>query len=110
MATYYFWSKPKSRFSLNAAVGAHYLFASKLEENQAGRWNEISSEPSGRMNYSMMVGAGYSITLGDGWEFLINPTISYFLDEVRSKEVPYRLNQQSVGINFMVSKTLFKKD
>lgn len=104
--TYYFWSTPRRRFNLTASVGAHYLLKAKVQERINEQWITLSNENLNRLNYSFSAGAGYNINLNKGWELMINPSLTYYFKEVKSQDVPYLLTEESLGLNFMLSKTL----
>lgn len=108
-ATYYFWSAPRSRFNLSAALGAHYLLSATVKEKINDEWVTLSNDQLNRMNYSFTAGAGYNIMMGKGWELMINPTLTWFLKEIKSHDVPYSVREEAMGLNFMLSKTLGSK-
>jgi hypothetical protein len=104
--TYYFWTNRKRRFNLAASAGVHYLLSARVREKVNGEWVILNNDNLNTINYSLMAGAGYNLNLNRGWELLINPTYTYFLREVKNNELPYDLNQRSVGLNIMLSRTL----
>ena len=108
-ATYYFWDTRRRRFSLNASAGIRYLLSARVKEQINGEWITLSDDGLNRFNSSFSVGAGYSMLLNKGWEVTVSPTLTYFLLEVKSSELPYNLNQHSIGVNFMLTKTLGSK-
>jgi len=105
-ATYYFWTTQGGRFNLAASAGAHYLMSSQVKEKINGQWISLSDENMSKVNYSFIIGVGYNINLSKGWELMINPALTYYLREIQDDRLPYNLNQQSFGLNIMLSKTL----
>lgn len=105
-ATYYFWSTTHGRFNFNAIAGLHYLLASETTEKINGEWSTLPDENPDKVNYNLMIGAGYNLNLNKGWELMINPSLTFFLKDVKVNNVPYNINQRSVGLNIMLSKTL----
>ena len=105
-ATYYFLSTPRGRFNIAAAAGVNYLLSSTVKEKVDGRWITLSNDELNKVNYSLIVGAGYNITFNKGWELMINPALTYNLRQVRNNQLPYQLNQRPFGLNVMLSKTL----
>lgn len=105
-ATYYFWTTQHSRFNLTASLGVHYLLSSTVKEKINDEWITISNGSNNTMNYSFSAGAGYNIMMGRGWELMINPVLTWQLREIKSREVPYSLREEALGLNFMLSKTL----
>ena len=104
--TYYFWSRAKSRFNLSASADMHYLLSSQIKEKVNGQWVSLGDNTPNKINYSFTLGAGYNITLYKGLELMIRPSLRYFTSDIKSTELPYKLNQRSVGISFMLSKTI----
>jgi hypothetical protein len=109
-ATYYFWKKERSRFNLTTSAGLHYLVLADIREKIAGEWVSLSNENLNRQNFSFAIGAGYNINLKQGWEIMINPVLTYFTQKVKNQELPYSFNQQLIGLNLMLSKTLGSKN
>ncbi len=109
-ATYYFWKKERSRFNLTTSAGLHYLVLADIREKTAGEWVSLSNENLNRQNFSLAIGAGYNINLKQGWEIMINPVLTYFTQKVKNQELPYSFNQQLIGLNLMLSKTLGSKN
>lgn len=107
-ATYYFLSSARSRFNANATLGAHYLIAAEVKEKINGQWVDLNNQDLEKMNYSLMIGAGYNISLHQGWELMLNPTVTYYLKNVNSENLPYSQRPRFFGFNFMLSKTLGK--
>jgi hypothetical protein len=105
-ATYYFWSGQRGRFNLTAAAGAHYLIRADVKEKIDQRWAKLSSKDLSKVNYSLMLGAGYNIKLQKGLELMINPALTFYLKDLKSGELPYHVREESFGVNFMLSKTL----
>lgn len=101
--SYYFWATPKGRFNIMASAGTHYLFSSQVKSKMEGQWITLTNKDLNKVNYSGTIGAGYNFRFNE-WELMINPTINYFARDVKSKELPYSLNNQSLGLNFMLSK------
>ena len=106
--TYYFWSRAKSRFNLSASADMHYLLSAQIKEKVNDQWVTLGDNTTNKTNYSFTIGAGYNITLYKGLELMIRPSLRYFTSVIKSAELPYKLNQRSVGINFMLSKTIGK--
>lgn len=104
--TYYFWATPRGRFNIMASAGTHYLFSSEVKSKIDGEWISLSNENLNKINYSGMIGAGYNLRLNEEWELMINPALTYFARDVKSEELPYRLTNQSLGLNIMLSKKL----
>ena len=104
--TYYFWTGERSRFNFSASVGAHYLVSAQAKERINGEWVELNSDNIDKLNYNLSVGAGYSMLFNNGWELQINPTLTYFMKNVKNEELPYSFNQQSVGLQLMLLKKL----
>lgn len=104
--TYYFWTGERSRFNFSASAGAHYLVSAQAKERINGEWVELNSDNIDKLNYNLSVGAGYSMLFNKGWELQINPTLSYFIKNVKNEELPYSYNQQSVGLQLMLLKKL----
>ncbi len=104
--TYYFWTGERSRFNLSASAGAHYLVSAQVKEKINGQWIELNPDNIEKLNYNLSVGAGYSIHFNKGWELQINPTLTYFMKNVKNEELPYSYNQQSVGLQIMALKKL----
>ncbi|WKZ60330.1 MAG: hypothetical protein QY309_02370 [Cyclobacteriaceae bacterium] len=104
--TYYFWTGERSRFNFSASAGAHYLVSAQAKERINGEWVELNSDNIEKLNYNLSVGAGYSMLFNKGWELQINPTLSYFIKNVKNEELPYSYNQQSVGLQLMLLKKL----
>ena len=108
-ATHYFWSTSRTRFNVSGLAGVHYLVSSDVKEKLNGNWVSLSNDDLNKFNYTFMISAGYNINLARGWELMINPSLTYYLRKVKNSELPYDLNQQSLGLNFMLSKTLNRK-
>jgi hypothetical protein len=106
--TYYFWSRAKSRFNLSASADMHYLLSAQIKEKVNDQWVTLRDNTTNKTNYSFTIGAGYNITLYKGLELMIRPSLRYFTSAIKSAELPYKLSQRSVGINFMLSKTIGK--
>lgn len=104
--TYYFWTGERSRFNFSASAGAHYLVSAQAKERINGEWVELNSDNIEKLNYNLSVGAGYSMLFNKGWELQINPTLTYFMKNVKNEELPYSFNQQSVGLQLMLLKKL----
>jgi hypothetical protein len=104
--TYYFWSRANSRFNFSASAGAHYLVSAQAKEKINGQWVELNPDSIDKLNYNVSVGAGYSMLFTKGWELQINPTLTYFVKNVKNEELPYSYNQQSVGLQVMLLKKL----
>jgi hypothetical protein len=104
--SYYFWQKQHRRFSLTASAGAHYLLQSTEKERVNGEWSTYKYNNGNRINYSLMIGAGYSINFKHGWELTLSPTMMYYLKSPQRKELPYNFNLRSADLNIAVSKTL----
>jgi hypothetical protein len=104
--TYYFWTGERSRFNFSASAGAHYLVSAQVKEKINGQWIELNPDNIEKLNYNLSVGAGYSILFNKGWELQINPTLTYFMKNVKNEELPYSYNQQSVGLQIMALKKL----
>jgi opacity protein-like surface antigen len=104
--TYYFWSTARRRFNFSAGIGAHFLLTETTREKLKGNWIPLNNESTNSTNYSFRIGAGYNINLNKGWELMINPTLTYYLRQVKSDRLPYNADQQSAGLNIMLSKTL----
>lgn len=104
--TYYFWTTPQRRFNIMASAGANYLVSARVQEKINNLWVALPTDNLNSMNYSMMVGVGYNLNLKKGWEVMINPSLTYYLREVKDKSLPYNLNQRSFGVMMMLSKTL----
>jgi hypothetical protein len=107
-ATYYFLSTARSRFNINATAGAHYLFTAEVREKINGEWVEFGNENLEKMNYSLMIGAGYNISIAQGWELMINPALTYYLKSANNESLPFSQRPRFFGLNFMLSKTLGK--
>jgi hypothetical protein len=105
-ATYYFWQGGRSRFNLMGGVSSHLLMSARVQERVGNAWVDLSEKRLNRTNYSASIGAGYSKMFGKGWEVHVNPTYTYFLREAKSQSVPYSLNQRSIGLMLMLSKSL----
>ena len=105
-ATYYFLSTSQGRFNIAAAAGVNYLLSSTVKEKIDGQWITLSNDDLNKLNYSIMAGAGYSMTFSKGWELMINPSLTYNLRQVKNNQLPYQLNQRPFGLNVMLSKTL----
>lgn len=109
-ATYYFWETPRRRFNFSAAFGVNYLASSSLAERTSkGGWRRVGGSPVNKTAYSLMVGAGYNLRFGTAWELLINPTLMVNLNDLQTQGVPYSFNQQSMGLNLMISRYLGRK-
>lgn len=104
--TYYFWSSERSRFNFSVAAGAHYLVSAQAKERIHGQWVELNPDNIEKLNYNVSVGAGYSLLFNKGWELQINPTLTYFMKNVKNENLPYSFNQQSVGLQLMLLKKL----
>jgi hypothetical protein len=107
-ATYYFLSSARSRFNVNTIMGAHYLIVADVKQKINGQWVDLNNQNMEKMNYSLMIGAGYNIRIHQGWELMLNPTITYYLKNVNSENLPYSQRPRFFGFNFMLSKTLGK--
>jgi hypothetical protein len=105
-ATYYFLSTSGGRLNIAAAAGLSYLLSSTVKEKTDGQWITLSNEDLNKVNYSVIVGAGYNITFNKGWELMINPSLTYNLRQVKNNQLPYQLNQRPFGLNIMLSKAL----
>ncbi len=108
-ATHYFWSTARRRFSLTAMAGAHYLVSADVKEKRNGNWVPLKNDDLNKYNYTMMVSAGYNINLARGWELMISPAFTYYLRKVKNRELPFDIDHQSLGVNFMLSKALGTK-
>ncbi|MBX2968455.1 MAG: hypothetical protein KF803_03715 [Cyclobacteriaceae bacterium] len=104
--TYYFWTGERSRFNFSASAGAHYLVSAQAKERINGEWVKLNSDNIEKLNYNLSVGAGYSMLFNKGWELQINPTLTYFMKNVKNEELPYSYSQQSVGLQIMALKKL----
>lgn len=104
--TYYFWTGERSRFNFSASAGAHYLVSAQAKEKINGQWVELNDDGMEKLNFNLSVGAGYSILFNKGWELQINPTLTYFMKNVKNETLPYSYNQQSVGLQIMALKKL----
>jgi len=109
-ATYYFWATTRSRFNLTASMSTLYLTHANVKEYVGGEWVSLPTKDLNTMNYSFSTGAGYNYDFGQGWELMINPTLTWYLKEVKDKSLPFSLRQEALGLNFMLSKTLGKQD
>jgi len=107
-ATYYFWQRAKTRFNLSAAVDMHYLLSVKTQENVNGEWVNLD-DAANKINFGFTIGAGYNINLYKGVELMIRPSWRYFAGNIKNAAVPYTMSKQSMGIHFMLSKTIGKK-
>jgi hypothetical protein len=105
-ATQYFWSTSRRRFNISAMAGAHYLVSADVKEKRNGNWVALNNDNLNKLNYTIMISAGYNINLSGGWELMINPALTYYVRKVKNSELPYDIDQQSLGLNFMLSKTL----
>lgn len=81
-------------------------FSAQAKERINGEWVELNSDNIEKLNYNLSVGAGYSMLFNKGWELQINPTLTYFMKNVKNEELPYSFNQQSVGLQLMLLKKL----
>ncbi len=104
--TYYFWQRARSRFNFSASAGTHYLVSAHVKEKVNGKWVELNPDSIDKLNYNVSVGAGYSMLFNKGWELQVNPTLTYFMKNVKNEELPYSYNQQSVGLQIMLLKKL----
>jgi hypothetical protein len=104
--TYYLKPTNRGRFNIAAAGGMNYMISSEIKENLNGNWISLSTDKPAKLNYSLLLGAGYNLKLTKGWEFMISPSMTYYTNSVRIESLPYNLNQRSFGIMFMLSKTL----
>jgi len=104
--TYYFWEGQRSRFNFAAAAGAHYLVSAHVKEKVNGQWIEQRNENIDKLNYTLSIGAGYSILLPKAWELQINPTLTYFLKNVSNQDLPYTSDHQTIGLQVMMLKKL----
>jgi opacity protein-like surface antigen len=104
--TFYFWERTRSRFNFAASAGAHYLVSAHIKEKVNGQWNEQPNEDINKVNYTLSVGAGYSMLLNKGWELQFNPTLTYFLKSVSHQELPYTSDHQTIGLQIMMLKKL----
>lgn len=104
--TYYFWERGRSRFNFSASAGAHYLVSAQAKERINGQWIELNTDGMEKLNFNLSVGAGYSILFNKGWELQINPTLTYFMKNVKNENLPYSFNQQSIGLQLMLLKKL----
>lgn len=105
-ATHYFWSTARRRFSLTAMAGAHRMVSADVKEKRNGNWVPLKNNDLNKNNYTVMFSAGYNINLARGWEFMISPAFTYYLRKVKNRDLPFDLDQQSWGVNFMLSKAL----
>lgn len=109
-ATYYFWATPRGRFNLTAGGGINYLISSDIREKSNGQWVTVTDDYLNKTNYSLSISGGYNIKLGQGWELLINPILTYYPARERIRDLPFDFHQKSYGLNLMLSKNLsFKK-
>ena len=108
-ASHYFWSNKRRRFNISAIAGVHYLVSADVKEKRNGNWVALRNDDLNKLNYTITIGAGYNINLSRGWELMINPALTYYLRKVKNKELPYDIDQQSLGLNFMLSKTFSRK-
>ncbi|HEX6226215.1 MAG TPA: hypothetical protein VFZ52_17470 [Chryseolinea sp.] len=106
--TYYFWATTKRRFNFSVSADMHHLLSAEIMEKVDGQWVSVNNSLSSKNNYSITIGAGYNITLYKGLELMIRPSLRYFGRDIRSAELPYKMNQRTAGINFMLSKTIGK--
>lgn len=104
--TQYFWSTARRRFNVSATAGAHYLVSAEVNEKVNGRWISLDHGALNKLNYTVMFSGGYNLNLNKGWELMINPALTYYVRKVSSRALPYSIQQQSFGLNVMLSKAL----
>lgn len=105
-ATYYFLSTPRGRLNLLAGAGVNYLLSADVKEKIAGKWIALDNTDLSKINYTLTVGAGYTLDLSKQWALMINPALTYHLRQVKNGQLPYRLNQRPFGLNLMLSRSL----
>jgi hypothetical protein len=106
--TYYFLSKPYGSFNLLAAAGINYLLSADVQERVDGQWIALKNDNLNKFNYTITVGAGYTLDLHKQWALMINPVLSYNIRQAKNDELPYRLNQRPFGLNIMLSRRMGK--
>lgn len=102
--SYYFWSRGRTRFNISAAGAANFLLYSNVKENISGEWAKVDSGNGGKSLYTLTIGAGYNVRLGQAWELQINPSLTYYSGKGNSYQQILNFNQRSYGVTFMVSK------
>lgn len=104
--TFYFWANARRRFNLQAAASTYYILKSNVQEKIDNRWTDLTSNNQDKLNFAMTIGGGYNLWLSQGWELMINPTLTYYLKEVKNAQLPYNVSQRTLGLNFTLSKMI----
>jgi hypothetical protein len=108
--TFYFWSNARRRFNFTASAGFNYLVNAACREKIGnGEWISRSNTDLNKMSYTVSIGAGYNINLHRGWELMMSLALQYNIGKVNDPSLPYNLNQRSLGLNFMLSKSIGMK-
>lgn len=105
-ASYYFWQRARHRFNITGSASVHQMLSSRIREKIDNRWTTRSGDGINKSNISLGVSAGYNLMFAPGWELMINPSLTYFITEVKSNELPYKMNQRAVGLQATIFKTI----